>query len=355
MNTKKNLLHIIETIGIGGGTEVLLANTVTSLKEYNNIVVTLYPYHKEYDLGDVPVFHLNIRSWWSFLKSVPRLRKIIRQNKVDMVHAHLFWSVLLARLARVRGVKLAVSLHNLLSIDLFKNNKKAFLLEKLLMNRQDAVIGVSKAVLDDYIKETGFQKQQFVLYNFVPDYFFEDPVVHSGGAPLRCIAVGHFKPQKNYSYLITSLKDFSPEQVRLDLYGEGPLRKEMEAQISREKAETVFIAGLSDNMNKVLRQYRVFISASEYEGFGIALVEAMAAGLVCIVSDIPVYREVAADACLYIDINDPDSLKNVLGRMLSGEIDMNTFAQKGRKRAFEISNKEQYLKQLQKIYGEILG
>lgn len=352
---KISVLHIIETIGIGGGTEVLLANTVNNLHQCRNIVVTLYPYHKEYDLGEVPVYHLNIKSWFSFAASVFKLRKLAKENDVDIIHAHLFWSVLLARLAKPKGVKLAVSIHSLLSIDLFKK-KTTILLEKALMNRQDAVIAVSKAVLDDYVKETGFKKQQFVLYNFVPDYFFDNPVTHNCAKEKRnCIAVGHFKPTKNYGYLIRSLKDFSSTEVQLDLYGEGPLHKEMSDQIIREKAEAVHIAGLTDNMNKVLRQYRIFISASEYEGFGIALVEAMAAGLVCIVSDIPVFREVAGDACLFIDINDPDSLKNVLRKIMNNEIDMKALAEKGRKRAYEISNMSNYLKDLQKIYGEILS
>lgn len=353
MEKKISVLHIIETIGIGGGTEVLLANTVNNLHECKNIVVTLYPYHKEYNLGNVPVYHLNIKSWFSFATAIFRLKKIAKENNVDIIHAHLFWSVLLARMAKPKGVKLAVSIHNLLSIDLFKK-RTTFLLEKALMNKQDAVIAVSKAVLHDYIQQTGFKKQQFVLYNFVPDYFFDDPVVQLPIQKLNCIAVGHFKSQKNYTYLISSLKKLSPDKIRLDLYGEGPLEAEMSEQIKNENVKSVNIAGLTDNVNKIIRQYQLFISASTYEGFGIAMVEAMAAGLVCIVSDIPVYREVAGEACLFIDINDPDSLKKILERIMQGEVDMNAYAEKGRKRAFEISNEENYLKELHNIYREIL-
>lgn len=355
MSEKKSVLHIIETIGVGGGAEVLLANTVTNLPRLNNIVVTLYPYHKEYDLGNAAVYCLNIKSWRSFIGAIPKLRKIIKENNVQLIHAHLFRSVWLARLAKPRSVKLVISIHNLLSLDLFRNGSLALWWEKRFMNRQDAVIAVSKTVLEDYVNVTGFRKKRFVLYNFVPDYFFDSPVdCTMNGAKINCVTVGHFKAQKNQAYLIKAFKGLPSGKIQLDLYGEGPLENEMAELIRQEKVHSACIAGLSENMHKVLRQYTVFISASEYEGFGIALVEAMAGGLICIVSDIPVHREVAGDACLYFDIKSPDSLQTLLKQMLERKIDVGDLPSKARERAFKISNKEKYLNGIQEIYREII-
>lgn len=356
MNKKISILHIIETIGKGGGAETLLANTVTNLKEDNNIVVTLYPYYTEYSLDDVPVYLLNITSWWSFIKAILQLRRIIKRHRVQLIHAHLFWSVLLAKLAKPKSVKLVVSLHNILSVDLFKRAKIALGLEKILKNRQDAIIAVSKTVLLDYLEHVPFKKKVFVLYNLVPDIFFINTITNKNirNKKLNCLAVGHFKPQKNYSYLITSFKDLEDQKVQLDLYGEGPMEKEMRQLIREYQLTNINIVGLSDKISEVINRYQVFISTSKYEGFGIALVEAMAAGLICIVSDIPVYREVGADACLFFDITKPNSLRNLLLKIIDNSLDVSYFPERARKRAFAISNKEAYFKNLTKIYEEII-
>jgi glycosyltransferase involved in cell wall biosynthesis len=354
MNKKFSVLHIIETIGVGGGAESLLANTVVNLPEYENVVVTLYPYYTQYDLGDIPIYCLNITSTWSLVKSIPHLRKIIRKHEVRLIHAHLFWSVLLAKLAKPRKVKLAVSLHNLLSIDLFKKSRLALSMERLLKSRQDAIIAVSKTVLDDYLQFVRFRKKTFVLYNFIPDVFFQQDIRGLKEGPIYCLSVGKLKEQKNYPYIIRSFRGWNAEDIQLDLYGEGEIEKDLQQIIREYQLKNVRIEGLSDKIHSLLRNYQVFISASFYEGFGIALVEAMAAGLVCVVSDIPVYREVAGDSCLFFDIDNPGALHELLEQIMDKKIDVSQLPAKARQRAFEIYRQENYLLHLKKIYEEVL-
>lgn len=334
----------------------MLANTVTNLPEYDNVVVTLYPYYTQYDLGDIPVYCLNVTSTRLLIKSVPQLRKIIRKHKVELIHAHLFWSVLLAKLAKPKKVKLAVSLHNLLSIDLFKKSRMALFLERLLKSRQHAVIAVSQAVLDDYLSYVRFRKKTFVLYNFIPDVFFQLPIKNGlNDGIIYCLAVGKLKEQKNYPYIARSFRGLSAKDIQFDIYGEGYVEKELQKIISEQQLENVHIAGLSDKIYTLLGKYNIFISASLYEGFGIALVEAMAAGLICIVSDIPVYREVAGDACLFFDTGKSNALHEILQQLINREIDVRGLPLKARQRAVEISKQENYLLRLRKIYEEIIN
>jgi glycosyltransferase involved in cell wall biosynthesis len=352
---KKSILHIIETIGKGGGAEILLANTVTNLPDYNNVVVTLYPYHDEYDLGNIPVYCLNLRSTWGFLKSIYILKGIIKKHEVKLIHAHLFRSALLAKLAKPKDVKLVVSLHTILSIEIFRN-KPWYWLEKMLKQRQDAIIAVSNFVLKDYLSKIRFDGKKFVLYNFIPESFFsrEGVAYQQRNGELKCVAVGHFKPTKNHFYLLRSFNGLANENITLDLYGEGPNERQIVEFIETNKLKNVNVVGLFDNISDVLKKYDIFISASLYEGFGIALLEAMASGLVCIVSDIPVHREVAADSCLFFDLKEPGSLNAVLSQIIIGKLDISAYSEKARERAYKISNQENYFQNLKKIYEEII-
>ena len=56
---------------------------------------------------------------------------------------------------------------------------------------------------------------------------------------------------------------------------------------------------------------------SLYEGFGLPLVEAMAAGAPVVCSDIPVFREVAADAALFVPPDDAEGWARALAGVLS--------------------------------------
>ena len=66
--------------------------------------------------------------------------------------------------------------------------------------------------------------------------------------------------------------------------------------------------GLSDaEIARTLRDCSFFVSASEYEGFGLALVEALSAGLIPIVSPIPSFKKIVSEAGVghIVDFSDP--------------------------------------------------
>jgi glycosyltransferase involved in cell wall biosynthesis len=77
------------------------------------------------------------------------------------------------------------------------------------------------------------------------------------------------------------------------------------ARLSAIGAELVFHDGADDaTYRDVLRGATALVTASREEGFGLPLVEAMAVGTPLVVSDIPVFREVGADAASYVDPDD---------------------------------------------------
>lgn len=79
-----------------------------------------------------------------------------------------------------------------------------------------------------------------------------------------------------------------------------------------------------------------FVFPSLAEGFGIPLLEAMACGTPIIASDIPVFREIAADAALYFDPYDEESLAEAMTQVLE-QTTRQSLVERGRKRVSEFS------------------
>lgn len=135
-----------------------------------------------------------------------------------------------------------------------------------------------------------------VIPNGVPGAFFECPrpipPVHSG---LAAVNVGRFIPGKGLAWLVANWKRIASEDDTLDLYGSGPQETELRQLVATLGLEkNIRFGGIVPNRDlpAVLVKYDAFLAPTHSETFGLANVEALAAGLALIVTDLPITREV---------------------------------------------------------------
>lgn len=103
------------------------------------------------------------------------------------------------------------------------------------------------------------------------------------------IAVGRLIPQKNYKLLISAFADIVDEfsAYKLTIFGEGPLREELENQIRYCGLEgKAHLPGIKKDALKIHNDAELFVLSSKYEGYPNVLAEAMANGIICIASDV---------------------------------------------------------------------
>jgi len=113
------------------------------------------------------------------------------------------------------------------------------------------------------------------------------------GIPSEAFVIGHvgrFVAPKNHAFLVEIARDLvglEPKAVFL-LVGDGPLRAEIEAKVNGYSIEKHFIfAGPRADVPALMKgAMDVFLFPSLYEGLGLALLEAQAAGLISVVSDV---------------------------------------------------------------------
>jgi len=115
--------------------------------------------------------------------------------------------------------------------------------------------------------------------------------------PGRIITVGRLAPNKNMNGLLTvfAAAHAARPDLSLVVVGDGVLRSELQTQAAHlGVAEVVqWLSEVSDErLRAELAQAEVFMSAAHYEGFGLAVIEAMAAGVIPIVNNIEAFRDV---------------------------------------------------------------
>ena len=113
-------------------------------------------------------------------------------------------------------------------------------------------------------------------------YFAEDDREH------KFVTAGRLTEQKNHKMLISAfdtVHKLHPE-YKLDIYGEGPLRDELQDFINSRKLEdAVTLVGNVSDLHKRMSVAESFVLSSDYEGLSNALLEAMMMGLPCISTD----------------------------------------------------------------------
>lgn len=176
------------------------------------------------------------------------------------------------------------------------------------------VITDSQVSADEIVKYLGFPRERLHVVLLAAEHPATSPVVSERTENL-VVASGQRRPHKNWDRLIRALalveEDVRPRLVITGARGDDPL-----APVVAETgmADWVELRGWveDDELADLRSRARAMAFPTLAEGFGLPILEAMAEGLPVIASDLPVLREVGADAALWFDPLDLDSIADAL-------------------------------------------
>ena len=128
-------------------------------------------------------------------------------------------------------------------------------------------------------------------------------------------SAGMLTEQKGHDRLIEAIDRANAESeqpIELVISGDGNGRERLESQIEHaEYSDRLHLLGFleeREQVYKMMEEIDIYVMASRWEGFCVAVLEAMALGNPCVLSDISVFREVYGDAALFYEADNPRSL-----------------------------------------------
>lgn len=357
---KKKVLHVINSLSIGGA-EILLANSLSSggLNEHvdNYLVYFIKGGDHLVSLVDknVKQICLNYKGGWDIIRLLYELRKVIRENKIDIIHTHLNPSDFYVKLMKPDNIPQVHTIHTAYSTDNETRKILLFLERNLFFKRNSCnLIFLSDFNKKDFLANVNFNGQSFVVPNFVDDSFFVHQPKHYTGSDergLKMIAVGNLRVIKNYFYLFDIFKNLTGFNIHLDIYGDGDFEKYQKAiDINRLN---ITLKGQITNVNEVIAGYDLFILASTSEGFPLSVFEAIVAGVPVMLSEIESLTECVKDNALYFKLENANEAAEQLIAVLQNKIDINEMAVKAKTYAENIVRRDIYINKLLGIYEQI--
>jgi glycosyltransferase involved in cell wall biosynthesis len=296
----KKVLHLITGLEKGGGAEAMLLKTVPFLKNTENAVCVFKDrgeIGRELERKGVKVYYLDMKGYWD-LGAIKRYKKAVKDFRPDiqvnyLIHADIFGRIFGKRY----GIKKVVSY--------IRNRHSNFIYsfpDKFTLKRVDFLLTNSRANLRFYRDKYNFpQNKSTCIPNGVEvkDRPAEEKLKNlknelglTNEFVITCVARLH--KQKNIDTLIRAGQILARENdnFKILLIGDGKERENLE-KLARKLniTDKVEFPGKRDDVWEILNISHLFVLPSSKEGMSNALLEAMAAGLPAVVSDIEENKE----------------------------------------------------------------
>ena len=310
MDKKCKVLHIITSLAVAGAEKVLL--DLCKYKDSDNFeyfVAGLNDWDYLLDeFKQYTTYSTSIgmgKDIGSFIKAIKELDEIIKKYDIKILHAHMQHPLLIAYVLKLknRDLKIVHTSHNenlgSKFWELFTQGLKRF--------RDEDVIFSEEMRSKFYLDSAKVIPNGIYIDKYRVDIKKEDK--------FTLLSIGILREQKNQKFLIQNVKKLIDDGLDLVIWivGNGPLEDELKELIKKEGVEAyVKMLGLRDDIPTLLNKAHVLVMPSFYEGLPITILEAGAAKLPIIATNVGVIKSVVQDDGYITDIdNFLDAIKNV--------------------------------------------
>lgn len=373
---KPKVLHI-QKVGNIAGSENHLLTLLPLLKDYGYNLEMIVLNHKN-NPSDSPdlfvkkmtekgitteIFELKNKHFNPDL--IHLLINKINQEKYDLVHTHLIHADLYGMIAaKITGVKVIVSTRH--NDNLFRRKFPWNLLINFNIKLANHLICISESLKQFTIKyeDTPKDKVTVIHYGFNPKNiqgncnwrkeFNWDEETKIIGIVARLIE------QKGHSTLLKAMSQVLPQfpNTKLVIIGDGILRQSLQEYSEKLGINSqVYFLGYQQNAAEMMGGFDIFIHPSRWEGFGLVFLEAMAANLPIIATNVSAIPEIVEQekTGLLVPKDDHQALANAICKLLSNPTLAKKMGEKGRKKLEKYFTVDVMAQKTANLYEQLLS
>ncbi|MDN5807160.1 MAG: glycosyltransferase family 4 protein [Brevibacterium sp.] len=265
---------------------------------------------------------------WVKLNSPTSPQEIFIARKLNALGADVVFSTMQVMGSTGRRYGLILTVHDLIYYShplppadlpaavrlLWRAYHLSFAPQRVLLGRADAIAAVSETTKGLIADHHLSSKPVTVVSNAAEVAVARARSVNRHDAR-SLVYMGSFLPYKNVETLIRSLQQLPGWTLHVASRIDGRREAALRALIP-DRAKVIFHRGVSDEEYATLLEgATALVTASQEEGFGLPVIEAMAQGVPVAISDIPIFHEIAGDAAVYFDPDDAGDVAAAIERL----------------------------------------
>jgi glycosyltransferase involved in cell wall biosynthesis len=296
--------------------------------------------------------------------SLPRFLRVLQAERPAVFHANLCWllsckyGLLAAALTRVPGI--VATAHQYMEPPW---GRGIALQQRLFQRCAKRYIAVSRAVANQLCESFGVPARKVqVIHNGIACREFSGPpdpalrtALSRGTARRIVLTVARLDQQKGHTVLFDAIREF-PDALFV-LAGDGPEKPVLEAK-ARELGidDRVIFLGHRSDIRELLAACDLFVLPSQYEGLGLAVLEAMAAGRAVVATAVGGVPEVVVNGVTGVLVRprDPSALAKAIHTLLADPLLAHKMGAAGRSRVQREFSSATMVERVTRIYEEIL-
>ena len=358
MNT---VLHIDSAETWRGGQQQVLY-LAQKLKDYESIIAcppqSLLAERAK--ATGLKVSSVQMHGEWDLL-AVYKLKKIIKNNSIKIVHLHSPHAQALGLLAAKSAGNCKVVLSRRVDFHIRKN-----ILSRAKYSNVDRIIAISKRVKEVLVADGLPEEKVDVVYSGVDIERFQnvkgDYLISELGLNKDKLCIGNIAAlawHKDHRTLIEAARivvDEFPKVIFL-IVGDGPLRREIEILIKKlNLEEEVKLFGFRQDIPEILSVLDLFVLSSSWEGLGTSLLDAFASKVPVVATNVGGIPEIVKDRVngILVPPGNPGALAGAIISLLKSRDLGGRMAEEGFRLVKEKFSVERMVEETRKIYDRLV-
>jgi glycosyltransferase involved in cell wall biosynthesis len=224
------------------------------------------------------------------------LRSYVKKNGIKVVHSHDLGGLVYCAALRFLCPQIKL-LHTEHTLHYWIDRPRYRMMWSLAGLVYNHVICVSKFVESTIRQKVPLLRRGHIstIYNGVDISRFQFRTANQVPAKLRIVNVGRISPEKNLMHVLEACVDLRQRGLDFEFHhagsGDETLTNQVKEYVSRNRLESyVQLHGFQEDVTELMQKADVFVTASLTEGHPVAVLEAMASGVMVMASDIPAHR-----------------------------------------------------------------